>query len=345
MLEAGAALREAWYYAVPSRQLRPGARLAKTMLGEPVLLGRDRDGAAFALADLCPHRGMPLSAGRFDGREIECCYHGWRFATDGCCTAIPSASEQRPVDRSRIAVRRYLVQEVQGSLWVYFGNDPAAAPAVPLVPGFAASAIPKLTTCLRNAAAFDPTVLGLIDPAHATFVHAMWWWRPTRSLHEKEKQFAPSPWGFTMLRHASSTNSRAYRLIGGAPETEISFTLPGTRIDHTTAGGHGVANLTAITPVDETTTEINHCIYWTPPWLDPAKPLFGALMRRFLRQDQLVLERQQQGLRFGPVLSLVDDADTQMRWYYRLKEEYRRARAEARPFANPVKPGTLRWRS
>ncbi len=57
------------------------------------------------------------------------------------------------------------------------------------------------------------------------------------------------------------------------------------------------------------------------------------------------MERQQQGLRAAPLLALIDDSDTQARWYYRLKEEYRRARAEGRPFANPVKPRTLRWRS
>ncbi len=57
------------------------------------------------------------------------------------------------------------------------------------------------------------------------------------------------------------------------------------------------------------------------------------------------MQRQQQGLRAAPTLALIDDADTQARWYYRLKEEYRRARAEGRPFANPVQPRTLRWRS
>ena len=57
------------------------------------------------------------------------------------------------------------------------------------------------------------------------------------------------------------------------------------------------------------------------------------------------MERQQKGLRFDPVLSLIDDADTQARWYYRLKQEYRRAGAEGREFENPVRPRTLRWRS
>jgi hypothetical protein len=42
---------------------------------------------------------------------------------------------------------------------------------------------------------------------------------------------------------------------------------------------------------------------------------------------------------------LIDDADTQAKWYHRLKNEYARARTEARPFVNPVKPRTLRWRS
>jgi hypothetical protein len=42
---------------------------------------------------------------------------------------------------------------------------------------------------------------------------------------------------------------------------------------------------------------------------------------------------------------LIDDADTQAKWYHRLKAEYARARAEQRPFENPVKPRVLRWRS
>ena len=47
------------------------------------------------------------------------------------------------------------------------------------------------------------------------------------------------------------------------------------------------------------------------------------------------MERQQQGLRFDPPLTLIDDADTQAKWYYRLKREYRRARAERPPVPKP----------
>ena len=148
-----------------------------------------------------------------------------------------------------------------------------------------------------------------------------------------------------MTRHAPSSNSRAYRLLGGAPETEIAFRLPSVRVEQSWAGRYAVANLTALTPIDAGTTLINHCIYWNVPWLSLLKPLLRPYVRAFLRQDRDIMRRQEEGLRFAPILSLIDDADTQARWYYRLKEEYRRARAEARPFANPVRPQTLRWRS
>jgi hypothetical protein len=42
---------------------------------------------------------------------------------------------------------------------------------------------------------------------------------------------------------------------------------------------------------------------------------------------------------------LIDDADTQAKWYYRLKQEYARACAEQRPFENPVPARVLRFRS
>ena len=343
--DAAAPLREAWYYAAPARHLRPGRLLARQMLGEPVVLGRDRSGAVFALRDICPHRGMPLSAGHFDGEQIECCYHGWRFRPDGRCTAIPSLAMGQAFDLSTVSVARYPAYEAQGNIWVYFGDDPGHAPEVPRVEGFTESAAPRLFETMRFGAALDHCVIGLMDPAHGPFVHRAWWWRSRHSVYEKAKIFEPSAWGFTMSRHAPSSNSRAYRLLGGTPETEIAFRLPSVRIEEICAGGYRLANLTALTPIDDETTAVNHCVYWNMPWLSAMKPLLRPYVRAFLRQDRDIMERQQQGLKYDPVLSLIDDADTQARWYYRLKQEYRRARAEGRPFDNPVKPRTLRWRS
>src|SRR5260370_12960564 len=82
-----------WYRALPTSRLRRGQlAITKTMLLEqPLVIGRDRQGQTFALRDACPHRGMPLSCGQFDGEQIECSYHGWRFdAHSGHSKLIPS---------------------------------------------------------------------------------------------------------------------------------------------------------------------------------------------------------------------------------------------------------------
>ncbi|HEV2303290.1 MAG TPA: aromatic ring-hydroxylating dioxygenase subunit alpha, partial [Stellaceae bacterium] len=86
-------------------------------------------------------------------------------------------------------------------------------------------------------------------------------------------------------------------------------------------------------------------IYWRSRWLDLLKPFLRPYVRAFLRQDRDIMTRQQRGLAFDPPLMLIDDADSQAKWYYRLKREYRRARAEGRAFVNPVSPRTLKWRS
>ncbi len=50
-------------------------------------------------------------------------------------------------------------------------------------------------------------------------------------------------------------------LVGGTASTEITFRLPGVRIEHIQTETNTLVNLTAVTPLSE--TEVNHCIYWT----------------------------------------------------------------------------------
>ena len=198
---------------------------------------------------------------------------------------------------------------------------------------------------LRFPCPIDDAVIGLIDPAHVPQVHRSWWWRPARTAHDKSKRFVPSELGFTMCRHTPSANSRAYRLLGGAPETEIAFRLPGIRTDYIQTGRHVFCNLTAMTPVGPEETEVTNVLYWTAPWLTPFKPFIRPIARGFLAQDRRILALQQQGMAHDPPLMLVDDADRQAKWYYRMKKEWTSSREENRPFVNPVKERTLRWRT
>ena len=78
------------------------------LLETPLAIGRDRQGRPFALHDACPHRGMPLSCGSFDGQQVECSYHGWRFdAHTGQCQLIPSLTADQKLKIDRIYAGSY----------------------------------------------------------------------------------------------------------------------------------------------------------------------------------------------------------------------------------------------
>jgi len=340
-------LTDLWYFALPGRGLKPGRMVHKVLLGEPLLIGRDRAGRVFALRDICPHRGIPLSEGRFDGAEVECAYHGWRFDTGGTCTAIPSVVEEQDFPVGRITVRRYPAREVQGNVWIWFGDEKADADRIgdpPVMPEIG-EATGKLIESQRFPCAVDHAVIGLMDPAHGPFVHRSWWWRPKKSIHKKAKEFAAADMGFKMVRHAPSRNSAGYKILGGEITTEISFRLPGVRVEHIKAGRHTVVGLTAVTPVSADETEVTQTIYWTSPWLTLARPVLRPFVQRFLDQDRQMVIKQQEGLKYDPALMLIDDADTQAKWYFRLKKEWQAARDEGRPFRNPVQGRTLFWYS
>ena len=82
-----------------------------------------------------------------------------------------------------------------------------------------------------------------------------------------------------MLRHAPSSNSTAYKLLGGKMTTEISFRLPGIRIEHVEAGRNALVGLTAVTPITTEATMIHQLMYWTMPWLSALKPVLRVAFR------------------------------------------------------------------
>ncbi len=346
-------LTDIWYVAALSGDLKSGGLKRVEILGEPVLLGRDPSGKAFALRDICPHRAAPLSAGAMrreaDGTPtVECPYHGWRFDTAGTCRAIPSLAQGQDFDIDRVKVRAWTVAESQGLVFIWmpsdaqFSGQPDEAP--PVFPGVVGGA-PKLVDRMIFDSHIDHAVVGLMDPAHGPYVHQQWWWRSKASQHDKTKAFEPREAGFAMVAHAPSSNSRAYAILGGAPVTEITFRLPGLRWEHITIGRFQVLALTCLTPVDNARTRITQIIWSDHPVVGWIKPFLRVGARAFLRQDAAMVTLQHEGLRYDPPMLWIDDADRQAKWYQQLRREWSVSRAEGRPFKNPVQAAMLRWRS
>jgi phenylpropionate dioxygenase-like ring-hydroxylating dioxygenase large terminal subunit len=340
-----------WYPAARSLQIR-GRGLVKAMLLEvPLVLGRTDDGAAFALRDACPHRGIPLSYGRFDGKSLECSYHGWKF--DGCsgqCVEIPSLTSQDKLKVERVFAGHYPCQEHDGYVWVYMSAAlPRSTETV--------SGTPKLATFSERYQSthlacdlpshVDQGIIGLMDPAHGPFVHQSWFWRSKTSIHEKAKQFEPIPFGFRMSTHSPSTNSAPYQLLKkmtGAPvTTTIDFILPNMRTEEIRSGKLWFSSLTTVTPVRRDLSRIDFVAAWNVPL---PVTIFRAFAKTFLKQDQETMIRQAEGLKHNPRLMLIDDADRPAKWYFALKANLIEARRTGAEMVHPMDgPVTLRWRS
>jgi phenylpropionate dioxygenase-like ring-hydroxylating dioxygenase large terminal subunit len=340
-------LRELWYMAALGRSLRAGQLRRQILLGEPVLLGRMRDGRVFALRDICPHRAAPLSAGRVTAENtVECPYHGWRFHGDGVCSLIPSLADGQEIDPSKIRVRSYPLREQDGLIWIYMAapDREAALPAREPPKVGIADARPRWSESQTFPCGIDHAVIGLMDPAHGPYVHAHWWWK--RTPREKVKNYAPLANGFVMTRHKPT--KPVYGMLGADVSTEITFELPSTRFENISGTVLGrrfdVIGLTCCTPIDSETTEVTQIFYW-PGWLGFIKPFFMALGPTFLSDDRKIVELQREGLKFDPPLMLIQDSDVPAMWYHRLKKAWAESVATGAPFVNPVNDRTLRWRS
>lgn len=356
---AATLLYDDWYPALRTEKLKRGKLATAMLLDIPLVLGRRGDGRVFAMRDSCPHRGIPLSYGWFDGDRVTCRYHGWEFEPcSGQCAHIPSLTAQDRLDATRIYATAFPCEERDGYAWVFIpspGSGKRAQGAKPPVPELA-----KFGARYRTAHLWadlpcnvDHGIIGLMDPAHGPFVHQAWWWRSRASIREKTKRFEPIPEGFRMSAHAPSANSAPYKLLGvyGQPvETTIDFVLPNRRTETIRCGDKWFSSLTTVTPVTASTCRIDvvaawNVFYWVP-FVTPIAKFFGA---RFVRQDQVTMIQQAEGLRHNPSLMLIDDADKPAKWYFALKQ----ARLDAalggetrQPPSHPMDgPVELHWRS
>ncbi len=344
-----AMLRGFWYIACASSAVAHSSTKAVTLLSEAILVGRDRAGAPFAYSDRCPHRGMPMRHGSFDGQTLCCCYHGWAFsAATGACTNIPALAEGDTRDVGRMRLRPYPCRDVQGNIWVYLPDGlkpPETLPDVPRVPEFEGAA-PQITATMRFPSNADIAAFGFCDPAHPAFVHTSRWWKSKAGLklRPKQKSFEPTPMGFRMAQHQLKHGANPYRLLGRDVRVDISIALPGLRIEFIQGSRHCAAVLAAVTPISPAETDVHYCVYWTVPWLAPLRPFATWMARDFLRQDRDMAANLAKGDSTPPML-FVGDADTQIAWLMRLKREYVSSQVERRPFLNPLAPQTLQWKS
>jgi phenylpropionate dioxygenase-like ring-hydroxylating dioxygenase large terminal subunit len=359
-----------WYRALPADRVHRNQLHKATLLEIPLVIGRDRTGRPFALRDACPHRGMPLNCGHFDGENLECSYHGWQFDVhNGQCQLIPSLTADQLLKIDRIYAGSYPCEEQDGFIWTYipdpgpqgagFSKPEAATKPAPVIEKFCGSGgtsgkdkynLAYLTADMPVS--IDHGIIGLMDPAHGPFVHQAWWWRSRHSIHEKKKNFEPIPYGFRMSAHTPSSNSAPYKLLrlyadADSITTTIDFTLPNLRREVIRAGKYWFSSLTTVTPITRNQCRIDVVAAWNLfRWFPFGAELLKFIFSKFVEQDRRTMELQAEGLKHNPHLMLIDDADRPAKWYFQLKAAYLESKRTGQEFKHPMSgPVTLKWRS
>jgi vanillate O-demethylase monooxygenase subunit len=162
------ALQRCFHPVCRSEDVREGDVHRVRLCGEDWAIARTANGL-IALADACPHRGSPLSAGCVVDSTIQCAYHGYRFAGDGACVEIPALGKGAALPPKARARAAHAVEERYGLVWL--------APEQPVIgiidvpewddPNFVVAALPDQ---VWNAGAAQ-MVDNFLDLAHFPFTH------------------------------------------------------------------------------------------------------------------------------------------------------------------------------
>ncbi|MEU4343906.1 Rieske 2Fe-2S domain-containing protein [Nocardia sp. NPDC023852] len=132
----GELMRRYWHPIAPVAELDSSPLRTKEvrLLGEDLVLFRDRSGRLGLIDRYCSHRRVNLALGMVEQDGIRCPYHGWKFATDGSCIDQPFEMTMQGNDHfaRSCGIPGFPVQELAGLVWAYLG-----AGSAPLLPRWA----------------------------------------------------------------------------------------------------------------------------------------------------------------------------------------------------------------
>lgn len=290
-------LADQWFIASTSRELRHRP-LATSIFGTPIVLFRGEAGRAGALLDRCPHRNVPLSLGAVHDGNLQCAYHGWRFATDGACTFIPSLGGP-PGAKARNAHALPCVEE-QGFVWVYARASDSDGPPRTAPHRFAHLGAPGYTTVAQVVDAegtLYSTIENALDVPHTAFLH--------RGLFRSESR------GVTIIARVHRTKDRVEveyvgeprppgvvaRILspsGGVVTHFDRFIMPSiAQVEYSIGSENHIVVDSVMTPVSDFQTRIYAVVSFRtrlPGRL--IEPFVKPLALRIFRQDAMILKKQ-----------------------------------------------------
>jgi 5,5'-dehydrodivanillate O-demethylase len=138
------------------------------LLGEDLVLYRDRSGTFGLIGEFCPHRRASLAYGIPENDGIRCPYHGWKFDGAGACLEQPNEPDGSTFkDKTKLA--GYPVRELGGLLWAYLG--PLPAPEIPRYDGFVVPGAIRMVGSAVINCNWLQIMENSVDPVHTEWLH------------------------------------------------------------------------------------------------------------------------------------------------------------------------------
>jgi 5,5'-dehydrodivanillate O-demethylase oxygenase subunit len=125
--------RRYWHPIGATEELETAFTKRVRLLGEDLVLFRDRNGKLGLVGEFCPHRHASLYNGIPDVDGIRCSYHGWKFDGAGSCVDQPNEPAESTF-KDKVRVAGYPVEALGGMIFAYLG--PLPAPVLPRWDGF-----------------------------------------------------------------------------------------------------------------------------------------------------------------------------------------------------------------
>ena len=164
----GNLLRRYWQPVAAAVELEKRWTKRVRLLGEDLVLFRNREGRLGLIAEHCPHRGASFAYGIPTQDGIRCPYHGWEFDPKGNCLSQPNERDNCAF-RERVGTTAYPVEELGGLLWAYLGPEPR--PLLPRFDGFVAEGAIRMMGRALLPVNWLQIMENSMDPIHTEWLH------------------------------------------------------------------------------------------------------------------------------------------------------------------------------
>jgi phenylpropionate dioxygenase-like ring-hydroxylating dioxygenase large terminal subunit len=293
-----------------------------TIMGEPLIVARDKEHQVRCMSAVCQHRAMQVCEGSGNSTTFKCPYHHWNYALDGRLLGAPAMERTDGFDKGDFGLPQLRVEEWMG--FVFVNLDPHASPLAPT--------LERYSPYVHN---YD--LEHAVCPGTFTLEGLPWNWKVmfenfndgyhANRLHQYIQDFCPSnmsafpePWsddsnvifrtsGYTHIDGGFNATHRVimnvFPELSDEERTRSTFALIPPTLCFGTAPDQCFFFLVRPTGPQTIDVEIGYIFHpssLADPLFDEKVALSDAGVQVFVRQDQDATTKVQRGLnsRFAP---------------------------------------------